>query len=236
MTSHSKEKAAPGILIAVEGIDGCGKSTAVEHLAAMLERDGRDVTRFSFPDYDEPIAGDKIARFLRGGLGYSRLTPPELLALLFALNRAAKREEIEASLDRGHAVLCDRYVYSNAAFQGAKLRDAGSLNDFLAWVELVEFGVNAVPRPSMSILVDLPPSALPARGADREERAYLRGAQDVHEMDYDLQVRVAAIYKHLVASRDDFERVDAHPGGRRATPQELADEMMRLVEPGRVAA
>lgn len=237
VTSFDDNRQDPvGFLVAIEGIDGCGKTTLVGRVARALEQRGQVVTRLSFPDYDEPVAGHLIARFLRGELAESRLTPPWMLALLFALNRATKRREIQAALAAGHAVLCDRYVYSNAAFQGAKLAETESLDEFLVWLETVEFDIHRAPPPRISIWIDLPFSNLPPSGTGREDRSYLRGARDVHEADDDLQARVAGVYAMLAASRDDFTRLDACARGRRATADELAEAVLRLIEPSRTAA
>lgn len=212
-----------GSLVAVEGIDGVGKSTLVSELARRLSDAGTGVEVVDFPVYDEPTFGPLIGRFLRGELGGHSTIDPHILAMLFAGNRAALRDDIAVMREAGRIVLCDRWVYSNIAFQGAKLDDC-EWEPFVAWVERVEYDLFSLPRADLTVWLDLPTAA---RSVNRAERAYLNGAVDVHESNSQLQTEVAARYAVLAGERKDILHVEAiDPDGRRISPAALASQVL----------
>jgi dTMP kinase len=109
--SHSHR----GRFITFEGLDGCGKSTQVEKLAAALRSQG-----FSVVVTREPggtAAGEKI-RHLLLDTATSGLSPLAELALMFAARAQHINEVIRPALAEGRVVLCDRFTDSTEAYQG----------------------------------------------------------------------------------------------------------------------
>ena len=144
------------MFIVLEGLDGAGKSTQVRMLRQLLSERGVESEYVHFPRFDAPVYGELIARFLRGEFGGVNEVDPYLVALLFAGDRAAAASQIRAWIAAGKAVILDRYVYSNVGFQCAKL-PAGEPRDRLAqWILDLEFGYNGLPRPDMSLFLDVP--------------------------------------------------------------------------------
>jgi dTMP kinase len=101
------------VFVTFEGLDGSGKTTQVELLRAALERDGRDVVATREPGGTE--LGEEIRRLLLHG---SDLSPWAEAALFAAARAELVSRVIRPALDRGAAVLCDRYVDSSLAYQG----------------------------------------------------------------------------------------------------------------------
>ena len=108
-------------LLVIEGLDGAGKSTQVKLLQEYLASKGVRYEYLHFPRTDSPVYGDLIARFLRGELGDNNSVNPYLVALIYAGDRADSRQMLENWLNSGVTVILDRYVYSNVAYQCAKL-------------------------------------------------------------------------------------------------------------------
>ena len=81
-------------IIAIEGIDGSGKSIQSRLLAAKLQADNLQVAEFSFPNYDSPT-GAKIADYLNGKLGDVETFNAYEAAELFTLDRVAVKAEIK---------------------------------------------------------------------------------------------------------------------------------------------
>ena len=106
----------PGLFIALEGGDGAGKSTQASLLCAALEAAGATVVRTREPG-GTPI-GEELRRLVlehgNGEIG------ARTEALMFAASRAAHVEQvIVPALRRGDVVVCDRYLDSSVAYQGA---------------------------------------------------------------------------------------------------------------------
>lgn len=111
-----------GIFITFEGLDGCGKTTQIERLAATLSSRGFDVLATREP------GGSTIGERIRSILLDSRtagLSPFAELALMFADRAQHVDEVVLPALRARKIVLCDRYTDSTEAYQGSG-RELGS--------------------------------------------------------------------------------------------------------------
>jgi len=192
------------MLIVLEGLDGAGKSTQVKMLKSYLESVCNGLRYIHFPRYDAPVYGSLISRFLRGDFGSITSVHPQLVALLFAEDRHGAAPFIRKSLSEGKTVLLDRYVYSNIAYQCAKLDDHSASEELRHWILDTEYGDFQLPRPDLNIFLDVPIDFVESNlghqrmGSDRD---YLLGNRDIHEADIEFQRKVRDIYR-LQASQD----------------------------------
>jgi dTMP kinase len=111
-----------GKFITFEGLDGVGKSTQMENLAANLRERGIVLITTREP------GGTAIGEKLRTVLLSSRtagLSPLAELGLMFSDRAQHIDEQIVPALDRGQWVLCDRFTDSSEAYQGGG-RELGS--------------------------------------------------------------------------------------------------------------
>lgn len=223
--------------IVLEGLDGAGKSTQVRMLARMLGQQGRTVEFLHFPRFDAPVYGELIARFLRGELGRLEDVNPYLVALIFAGDRAEAGQMIQGWLDEGRWVITDRFVYSNVAYQCAKLDGRDEKEKLRDWILDLEFNHNGLPRPDASLFLDVPFSFTEERlrasrvGSDRD---YLNGSKDIHEESLDLQRAVREMYLSCAGVDERLRVVDCSDGaGRMDTPdnifQRITDKMKALL-------
>lgn len=199
------------MFIVLEGLDGAGKSTQIRMLRQLFADRGVESEYVHFPRFDSPVYGQLIARFLRGEFGGVQEVDPYLVALIFAGDRADAAPQIRQWLAEGKAVVLDRYVYSNVGFQCAKL-PAGEERDRLAdWIVNLEFGHNALPRPDLSLFLDVPFAFTERKLSELREgddRDYLQGGQDIHEASLQLQQDVRSVYLASAAKDPSLRVVD----------------------------
>lgn len=199
------------MLVVLEGLDGAGKSTQVKKLRTYLESLFGNLEYIHFPRYDAPVYGDLISRFLRGDFGSNEAVHPQLVALLFAEDRHGAAPQMKERLAKGGAVLLDRYVYSNIAYQCAKVSDPDEAEALRDWIFNTEYGDFELPLPDLNIFLDVPIGFVESKlksqrgGADRE---YLEGAQDIHEADIEFQKRVRDLYRKQCERDPKFIRID----------------------------
>ncbi len=115
-----------GLFIVIEGIDGSGKGTQSKLLNTWLKGKGHSAFLTM-----EPTEGD-IGKLLREALKHGNVAPKPL-ALLFAADRIEHNVQIKKKLSEGKNVICDRYMYSSIAYQGAQGVDKewiGEINKF----------------------------------------------------------------------------------------------------------
>ena len=161
MTIQDREPAGRGVFITLEGGEGAGKSTQAARLAATLRaRTGRPVTVTREP------GGSPWAEEIRTALlaGVAKPYGPFAEALLFSAARLDHLDRlIRPALARGESVVCDRFIDSTHAYQGA----AGGLDP--AVLTALERVVVGRTRPDLTLILDLPPETGLARAADRFE-------------------------------------------------------------------
>lgn len=160
----SISKPSTGLFIAFEGGDGAGKSTQASLLTEALELAGRRVVRTREP------GGTPVGEKLRGLVlehGHGDIDP-RTEALIFAASRAAHVQQvIRPALERGDVVVCDRYIDSSVAYQGAgRALGQDSVRGINEWATegLV---------PDLTVLLDVDPGAGRSRrtaSADAEDR------------------------------------------------------------------
>ena len=213
------------MLIVLEGLDGAGKSTQVKKLKEYLERVTSSLEYIHFPRYDAPVYGDLISRFLRGDFGSNESVHPQLVALLFAEDRHCAGTGIRKALEEAKTVLLDRYVYSNIAYQCAKLHDGAERKRLRDWILETEYGPFELPRPDINLFLDVPIDFVKENLASHREgadRAYLEGTQDIHEASISFQSEVREMYLAETVTDPHFLRVDCSDrNGSMLPPDEI---------------
>jgi dTMP kinase len=137
-----------GFLVAIEGIDGTGKSTQARLLAEALARRG-----FAVVQSREPTAGT-WGKLIRESAARGRKPPAEELELFIKDRQEHVANLIGPGLAAGKFVVLDRYYFSTAAYQGARGLDPDKIlrqNEAFA------------PPPDLLVLIDLEASRVPAR-------------------------------------------------------------------------
>ncbi len=197
--------------IVIEGLDGSGKSTQVKMLKSYLNENNIPFKYLHFPRTEEGIFGDLVARFLRGDLGKINEVNPYLVGLIYAADRENAKQLINNWLNDNYLVIVDRYVYSNMAFQGAKMDSKQQKDELFTWLNNLEYEHYQIPKPKLSIFLDVPFSFTTKNLTNERndaDRDYLQGKQDIHEADLSFQEKVRQEYLTLVNSDPNFIKIN----------------------------
>jgi dTMP kinase len=188
------------VFVTFEGIDGAGKSTHIEALAAALRQRGKQVVLTREP------GGTPLAEKLRALALNEAMDPLTEALLMFAARRDHLQQVIEPALARGDAVLCDRFTDATFAYQGAgRGFDLQVLATLERWVQ----SVDALPapmlrQPDVTVWFDLAP-AIAAR-----RLAGARVPDKFESQPQEFFARVASGYAaRAAADPQRFLRVDA---------------------------
>ncbi|OIR20080.1 MAG: dTMP kinase [Marine Group III euryarchaeote CG-Bathy1] len=189
-----------GVLVNLEGIDGCGKSTQSKLLLEKLEGEGEKVIILKEPT--KRPHGQKLWDMLHG----KRKATNEEILELFVLDRKQHVEEkIQPALDSGAVVLMDRYYYSSMAYQVAGGIDVEEIR------EKHEFA----PKPDVVLIFDLPVSVALER---------VKGHSDADEFEKEEHLeKVREAYLNL--ENDPLVRIVDATG----TPEEIFRNVWKLV-------
>ncbi|MFI3280762.1 MAG: dTMP kinase [Rikenellaceae bacterium] len=213
------------MFIVLEGLDGAGKSTQFKLLRDMFATKGIECEYLHFPRFDAPLYGDLIARFLRGDLGSLESVNPYLVALLYAGDRADAAQLINGWLAEGKIVIVDRYVYSNIGYQCAKIDETDKRKELRDWILEMEYNHFSIPRPDISLFLDVPFEFTAARLSEEregEDRSYLKGGSDIHESSLSLQEAVRRVYIESAECDEALHVVNCSASdGSMAQPQQI---------------
>ena len=170
-----------GKLIVIEGTDGSGKSTQFRLLSQRLEQEGRQFKHIVFPRYAEESSA--LIRMYLGGQFGDRPSDVNAYAAstFYAVDRyASYKMDWGQWYEDGGLVLSDRYTTSNAVHQASK--EAGEKQaEYLTWLYDFEYDKLGLPRPDLTIYLDVPTDFTEKMLRSRE--AATNTNADIHEKD-----------------------------------------------------
>lgn len=215
-------------LLAVEGIDGSGKGTQSTLLVKGLTDRGLRVGFVSFPRYRQTRFGVKIADYLNGRFGNLDQVDPVLVSLLFAGDRFESRGELLQQCQGSDIVICDRYVGSNAAHQGAKV-DPDRRDELLRWIHFVEYELFQLPRPDLTILLDVTVASAQQMVLKKAPRTYTADATDLHEADGDYLAKVRDLYLMLASDDPSWKKIQCEGSAGVRSVSDISAELLEVV-------
>lgn len=129
------------MLIAIEGIDGSGKSTIANYLKEELEKEGFRVVVYKEPT--NSVHGQKIRQSFN-----NRLDAHKELELFLLDRKHDVEKNILPALKKGYIIVMDRYYYSTIAYQGARGIDIDKIK---------KMNEKIAPKPDLVIILDVKP-------------------------------------------------------------------------------
>ena len=150
-----------GKFITVEGSEGVGKSTNINHILMRLQQQEIDVVQTREPG-GTPL-GEEVRELLLDHRHTGMAQDAELM-LMFAARAEHIAQVIRPALEAGQWVLCDRFTDASHAYQGAgRGIDSGRISMLEQWVQQ---GL----EPDFTLLLDIEPEAGLERAGKRGDR------------------------------------------------------------------
>ena len=217
-----------GHFIVMDGLDGSGKGTQSELLASALEAEGRSVKQISFPHYGTPGAA-AVEFYLGGKLGSDpAATNAYAASTFYAVDRylSFRTEWGEFLRGEGNVVIANRYTSANAVHQLSKL-PREEWDAFLAWLGDFEFDRLGLPRPDLTVYLEMTP-AISMRLVSHRSLATGQ-KKDIHELDpRHLEASyAAAIY---AAEKWGWHRLPCYVGDEPRSIEDIAADVRCAVD------
>lgn len=218
-----------GYIISIEGTDGSGKHTQQQLLIEELKKQNRQVFSLSFPNYDSPSAA-AVKMYLNGEFG----SDPNCLdayeaSVLYAVDRMCTyKKTIAKHYDSGELIVFDRYVQSNFIHQCNKLQTQAERNEYLDWIQDLEYNKMHLPKPDLIFFIEMPVEKSLELARERGELKN-GGQKDILEQD---KAYMLSAYNNGLALAKRFgwnivHCVDEH-GDLKSIPQ-IHSEIMEIV-------
>lgn len=206
------------MFITFEGIEGCGKTTQVERLAARLDRQGIKYIKTLEPGGTE--IGNSIRKILLDSGNTNLFSLTELV--LYIADRAQHMAEvIKPALVQNRWVICDRFFDATVAYQGfGRGQDMDLINRLN---DIVTQGV----KPDITILMDCPEDIGLSRALERNRDLSQedQGRFEKEKIDFHRKVRQGYL-KLGEMNRDRFIIVDASQ-----SVDQVEKDIMKIVSP-----
>ncbi len=181
------------LLIVLEGLDGCGKSSQLDLVAKELSKNHK-VKKISFPDYDKP-SSTLVKMYLDGELSDNPDGVNAYAASTFyAADRYASFKQYwEEDYNNNTIIIAGRYSTSNAIYQASKV-EQNKRDEYLDWLDDYEYNRLALPRPDCVIFLNMPLEVSQKLLLKRYEGD--EGKKDLHEahLEYMNRCRECAMY------------------------------------------
>jgi dTMP kinase len=198
-----------GLLIAIEGIDGAGKTTQTSLLLDRLKKNGYLAVALHEPT--DGKWGQKIRELAKSGR--HNVTPEEELDFFYQDRIEDVELNIKPALAGNKIVIMDRYYFSSIAYQGIRGLDVNKIE---------EMNQKIAPKPDILIILDIKPAV----SLQRIRRNRDNGPNEFEKT------------KHLEQSRDIFLKQFSNraytriiEGNGRRSPEEVSRNIWLTVEP-----
>ena len=220
-----------GKLIVVEGTDCSGKETQTNLLIEKLRNNGIKVKKYSFPNYNSTtgkiIGGPYLGKdYICDGWfneGASNVDPM-VSSLYYAADRKYNIWVILEDLKNGFNVVLDRYVYSNMAHQGGKLKTKEEREKMFSWIEKLEFELLELPHADIKVFLHMPYEA----SIKLKESRAMEEKMDQHESSKEHLLHAEQAYLEL-ADKYGFKKIECANDGEARSIEEINDELYDYV-------
>ena len=218
-----------GKFIVIEGTDGSGKATQVELLSKYLISKKKKFEIADFPQYDN-FSAAFVAKYLRGEYGTADEVGPYRGSIFYALDRYDKSFDIKKWLKDGKIVLSNRYVSANMGHQTGKIKGRKNRDNFLDWLNNLEYKIFGIPKPDKTILLFVPPEIGQNLVDKKSKREYINGKKrDIHEADLNHLKKAANAYLY-VAKKYNWVVIDCAPNGEMRSRESIHEEIVKRLK------
>ena len=216
-----------GKLIVIEGTDGSGKSTQFKCLTDRLNQENQEFRTLVFPRYSEPSSA-LIRMYLGGEFGTK---PSDVNAYtasaFFAVDRfASYKQDWGKWYEDGGLIVSDRYTTSNAVHQTSKEAPEHQ-GEFLRWLYEFEYDKLGLPRPDLTIYLDVPTAFTEKLMRHREQETNTHA--DIHEQDMQYLATCREIGRKA-AQYYGWSIIECVRDGQMRTIEDIHEEIYSLVK------
>ena len=182
--------------IVIEGLEGAGKSTAVNVVKDFLkEQNDSEIVQCREPGGTQ--LGETIRDLVKSNKSLEKIDPRTELLLMYASRIQLVENVIKPALESGDSVICDRFYYSTYAYQGGGREIDLSIIDSIHEASLGSF------KPDLTIYMDIDPKV-------GLQRAAVRGELDRFELEkIDFFNKTRDMYLKMAAESNEVKTVDA---------------------------
>lgn len=215
--------------IVIEGTDCSGKETQSKLLVKSLTNQNKKAVYLTFPNYNSPtgkiIGGPYLGKeeicksYFKEGASH---VDAKVASLYFAADRYYNLQQIIDYLNKDYIVIMDRYVSSNMAHQGGKIKDKEKRYEMYQWLEKLEYELLGLIKPDITIFLHMPSEYT-------KDLKKNRISLDEHEKDEEHLKQAELAYLEL-KDKYNFITIDCVENNKIKTIEEIHNEILNVIK------
>jgi len=216
------------MFIVIDGIDGSGKGTQTDILVQTLRDQWKKVKLLDYPRYGEPSAF-AVEKYLNGKYGTD--VSAKQASIFYALDRFDSSFDFRDELEEYDYIISNRYVSANIIHQAGKITDPVERDNFIEWLEDLEYNIFWIPKPDKTIFLNVSPETSQKLVLKKDDRDYIEWAakMDIHEADKNHLIQAHASALSVVQNHADWVQIDCETEGTLRSIDDIAKEILRQV-------
>lgn len=195
------------MFIVIDWIDWSGKGTQVARVKQELENMGKKVKLLDYPRYGEKSAF-AVEKYLNWD--YGKQVWAKASSIFYAIDRFDSSFDIRKDMSEYDYIISNRYVSASMIHQAWKIQDSKARDEFINWLDDLEYNIFGIPRPDKVIFLNVSPEMSQKLVLMKEEREYLKWGKkmDLHEEDKDHLKNAHASAMDVVSRFDNWVKID----------------------------
>ena len=217
-------------LIVIEGVDSSGKATQSRLLYEKLSELGYKAGSIEFPNYASDSSAI-VKMYLNGEFGKSPDSVNAYAAsIFFAADRFATVYNTNKDMfEYSDVVIADRYTTSNMVHQASKISAIEQKSTFLDWLYDLEYEKLSLPKPDLTIFLDMPVPYARQLMAQRANKIDNSMQKDIHESN-ETYLQEAYDNACFVAEKYGWKRIVCVRDGQVRSIEDIAEEILDCVK------
>lgn len=218
-----------GKLIVIEGTDSSGKETQTKLLFERLKKEGKNVRKISFPNYESPACAP-VKMYLAGDFGDNAVeVNPYPVSTMYAIDRYASfKMDWGKFYKEGGIIITDRYTTSNMVHQASKIDNLKEKEDYLMWLMDLEYEKMQLPKPDTVIFLNMPTDMAVKLMESRKNKITGETKKDIHEKSPEY-LKKSHDNACLVANKYSWQEIRCVENERLKSIEEIGEEIYKAV-------
>ena len=215
------------MFVVIDWIDGSWKSTQVKLLEKKLNYIWKKVKILDYPRYWN-FAAFPVERYLNWD--YGKHVSAKQASIFYAIDRFDDSFNLRNDLENYDYIISNRYVSASQIHQAWKIKDKLEREDFLDWLDDLEYNIFSIPRPDKTIFLNVSPSMGQKLVLKKESRDYLKWDKkmDIHEEDKN-HLKNAWNSAVSIADKYNWTKIDCELDWNMRSIEDINEEILKEI-------
>jgi len=216
------------MFVVIDWIDGSGKWTQVRLTVENLEKMWKKVKILDYPRYEEE-SSFMVRKYLNWE--YGKEVSPKLSSIFYAIDRFDSMLELKKDFQTYDYIISNRYVSANVIHQSGKIQNKEQREEFINWIEDLEYNIFQIPKPDKTIFLSVSPEMSQKLVLMKEYREYIKDwkKMDIHEEDKNHLTNAYNAAQEVLKRKDDWIKIDCEQDWEMRSIEEINNDILNEI-------